>query len=268
MGNEPRKRTSGIDRTLQVLDTLTDRQAPLSAYDIAKSTGAPLSTVYRLVDELVDRDMLTRVDDGLDLAGAAADALRADLSGQARHVRLRPSGRCSACPGRRVKRCRSARATSDSMVVIAMAETGGHLARDFGCRFARAAQLDRLRPAPAWPSRRRGADQATFAEFARPSPTGLAETDPVNGWRNSRVRDYLDRLVHSSQQCRIFGGMHRGADPRCPRVSCMATISIVLSEGQAREKQDCACRGGAECRLVDRARPLVSRTRAKRLAPH
>ena len=62
MTDAKRKRTSGIDRALQVMDILTERQEPTSAYDLAKSAGAPVSTIYRIVDELVERDMLSRTD--------------------------------------------------------------------------------------------------------------------------------------------------------------------------------------------------------------
>ena len=60
----PRSRTSGIDRSLQILDVLTEQNRPMSSYELSKETGAPVSTVYRLVDELVERDMLSRREEG------------------------------------------------------------------------------------------------------------------------------------------------------------------------------------------------------------
>ena len=48
MSDEKRKRTSGIDRALQVMDILTERQEPMSAYDLAKSAGAPASRATSL----------------------------------------------------------------------------------------------------------------------------------------------------------------------------------------------------------------------------
>ena len=41
-----RNRISGIERSLQILDVLTDFGRPASAYDIAKTIGAPISTIY------------------------------------------------------------------------------------------------------------------------------------------------------------------------------------------------------------------------------
>ena len=45
-----RNRISGIERSLQILDVLTDFGRPASAYDIAKTIGAPISTIYSIVD--------------------------------------------------------------------------------------------------------------------------------------------------------------------------------------------------------------------------
>lgn len=59
MADTKRTRTSGIDRAMQIMDILTERQAAMTAYDLAKSVGAPVSTIYRLVDELVERNMLS-----------------------------------------------------------------------------------------------------------------------------------------------------------------------------------------------------------------
>ncbi len=55
-----RNRISGIERSLQILDVLTDFGRPASAYDIAKTIGAPISTIYSIVDDLSTREMLTR----------------------------------------------------------------------------------------------------------------------------------------------------------------------------------------------------------------
>ena len=55
-----RNRISGIERSLQILDVLTDFGRPASAYDIAKTIGAPISTIYSIVDDLTFRGMLTK----------------------------------------------------------------------------------------------------------------------------------------------------------------------------------------------------------------
>ncbi len=63
MTDTPRKRTSGLDRALQVMDVLTEHLTAMGAYELAKSVNAPVSTICRIVDDLVDRDMLSRIDD-------------------------------------------------------------------------------------------------------------------------------------------------------------------------------------------------------------
>lgn len=52
MTEAARSRTSGIDRSLQILDTLSEQNRPMSAYELGKATGAAVLTAYLLVDEL------------------------------------------------------------------------------------------------------------------------------------------------------------------------------------------------------------------------
>src|SRR6218665_3331522 len=59
-----RSRVSGIDRALQVIDYLYETGAPAGVYAIAKAVKAPLSTVYVIVDDLVEKTMLSRNADG------------------------------------------------------------------------------------------------------------------------------------------------------------------------------------------------------------
>src|SRR5688500_17467370 len=97
-----RRRTSGIDRALQILDYLQDEARPATAYEIARGVGAPLSTIYVIVDDLVSKNMLSRAPDGsiwlghrlyhyglsyarnLDLLSVATDEMRilANASGE------------------------------------------------------------------------------------------------------------------------------------------------------------------------------------------
>ncbi|WP_410722621.1 helix-turn-helix domain-containing protein, partial [Burkholderia sp. SIMBA_052] len=55
---------SGIDRALQVIDYLYETGSPAGVYAIAKALKAPLSTVYVIVDDLVEKNMLSRNTDG------------------------------------------------------------------------------------------------------------------------------------------------------------------------------------------------------------
>ncbi|MCE3590436.1 helix-turn-helix domain-containing protein, partial [Escherichia coli] len=58
-----RSRVSGIDRALQVLDYLYETGSPAGVYGIAKAIGAPLSTVYVIIDDLVEKNLLSRNND-------------------------------------------------------------------------------------------------------------------------------------------------------------------------------------------------------------
>ena len=72
-----RARTSGIDRALQVLDHLQETGSPAGAYAIAKAIGAPQSTVYVIIDDLVAKNLLQARRHAL--AGAEALPLRSRL---------------------------------------------------------------------------------------------------------------------------------------------------------------------------------------------
>jgi len=234
MNDGPRKRTSGIDRALQVIDTLTDRQTPMSAYDIAKSTGAPLSTVYRLVDELIERDMLSREEDGQVWLGPRL--MRYGLTYRAKldvfAAAKREMQRLSKQTGEAVQICAR---DAGSMVVIAMAESEGHLrvTSDVGSRVP----LN-------WTASGRlllghlGDEEriSTFAEHAKPSPTGLAETDPKRLAEHSR-KDYVNRLAIQISNAE-YSVACIAAPIRDVHGACIATISIVLSEGKAHERED------------------------------
>ncbi|PWJ88983.1 IclR family transcriptional regulator [Mesorhizobium loti] len=66
VATEPRRsRTSGIDRALQILDCLQRQGRPATAYEIARDIGAPLSTIYVIVDDMVEKELLDRKDGGL-----------------------------------------------------------------------------------------------------------------------------------------------------------------------------------------------------------
>ncbi len=48
-----------MDRALQVLDFLYETGSPSGVYAIAKAVGAPLSTAYVIVDDMVEKNLLT-----------------------------------------------------------------------------------------------------------------------------------------------------------------------------------------------------------------
>lgn len=57
-------RAKGTDRILDILETLERAPEPISRNALAKLLGCPRSTVYSLVEQLLDRDWLSQHDDG------------------------------------------------------------------------------------------------------------------------------------------------------------------------------------------------------------
>jgi hypothetical protein len=58
-----RSRTSGIDRMLQMMDLHHATERATTALEIPRSVKAALSTIYTLIDELVERQLLDRQSD-------------------------------------------------------------------------------------------------------------------------------------------------------------------------------------------------------------
>lgn len=229
MTEAARSRTSGIDRSLQMLDTLSEQNRPMSAYELGKATGAPVSTVYRLVDELVEREMLSRRHDGLVWLGprlmryGLTYRASIDLYAEAR----REMRRLAEITGETVQLCAR---DGGMMAVIAMVEGPGHfrVTSDVGTRVPlNWTASGRLLLGHLDDSER----IAAFTEAARPSTTGTAETDPATLSEQSR-KDFSERLSIQMGQSE-FAVACIAAPIRNEKGECAATISVVLAERQA-----------------------------------
>jgi DNA-binding IclR family transcriptional regulator len=231
--NEPlRKRTSGIDRAIQVMDILTERRTAMSAYELAKSVGAPVSTIYRIVDDLVERDMLSRVDDNHIWLGprlmryGLVYRSKMDMFAEARREMYALSKRT----GETVQVCAR---DEDMMVVIAMAEGEGHfrVTSDVGTRVP----LNWTASGRLLLGHLNDAERLTaFKKCARPSETGVADTNANLLAKQSRA-DYLARLAlqtgNSEYSVACIAAPIRDAEG-----VCVSTMSIVLSEQRVRER--------------------------------
>ncbi|MCQ8781614.1 IclR family transcriptional regulator [Mangrovibrevibacter kandeliae] len=233
MSATARNRTSGIDRSLQVMDILAERRVPMSAYDLAKSAGAPISTIYRLVDELVAREMLSRGRDNTVWLGSRLMRYglvyrsQLDLFGLAQQE----MHRLVEATGETVQIC-----TRDEgmMLVIGMIEGEGHF---------RVASHVGTRVPLNWTASGRlllghlddAARLAAFAETARPSATGMAETDPQRLATQARA-DFENRLALQFNASE-FSVACIAAPIRNEEGACVATISIVLPDRKAEERQ-------------------------------
>ncbi len=234
MTNDTRKRVGAIDRTLQILDVLTERQQPMSAYDLAQKTGAPASTIYKIVDELVERSMLTRT--GENSVWLGPRLMRYGLTYRS-HMNVfneakREMGALAERLGETIQICAR---DEDMMTVIGMSRGKDHfnVASDVGTRvplnwtvsgrllLGHLDEHERIR---------------IFRQIARPSTTGKAEVDPVKLAELSG-REFHERLAVQMSASEFAVACI--AAPICDETgACVATISIVLPETKARAETD------------------------------
>jgi DNA-binding IclR family transcriptional regulator len=59
----PSKRARGLDRAFHILDLLLEKQRPMRPNEIAIAMGAPKSSVYEVVNLLIENSVLERSDD-------------------------------------------------------------------------------------------------------------------------------------------------------------------------------------------------------------
>ncbi|HTU56427.1 MAG TPA: IclR family transcriptional regulator [Acetobacteraceae bacterium] len=234
-GNKPRAparrtRTSGLDRVLQIMDHLQATERPASAYEIARSVGAPISTVYVLIDELVEKCLLDRVEGNrvwlgprlfhyglaytrsLDLLSVATEAMQALARDLGETVQI-----CNRDEGR--------------MVVLAMAEGPGpfHVTSRVGTRVPLNWTASGKLLVGHLPRAER---RALFRRHALPSPTGRAETDPAV--LADSAADALARRLSVQMGESDYSVACIAAPIRDEAGACVATISIVLPEDKAR----------------------------------
>lgn len=221
-----RSRVSGIDRALQVIDYLYETGSPAGAYSIAKAIKAPLSTVYVIVDDLVEKNMLARNAEGNIWLGARlyhyglAYARSLDFMGVATHEMhdlCRHAGETVQLCGR----------DGDHMLVLAMADGPSHfqVASRVGTRVPLNWTASGRLLVGHLPEEER---VELFKRCARTSPTGRAEINP-EALSQSAGTAFRDRL--SIQVAESDYAVACIASPICDtNGECVATISIVLPE--------------------------------------
>ncbi|AXV18250.1 IclR family transcriptional regulator (plasmid) [Neorhizobium sp. SOG26] len=221
-----RSRVSGIDRALQVIDHLYETGSPAGAYAIAKAIKAPLSTVYVIIDDLVEKNMLARGADGSIWLGARlyhyglAYARSLDFMSVATHEMhdlCRKAGETVQLCGR----------DGDHMLVLAMADGPSHfqVASRVGTRVPLNWTASGRLLVGHLPESER---IELFKRCARTSPTGRAEID-ARTLSDSAGKAFGERL--SIQVAESDYAVACIASPICDRDGrCVATISIVLPE--------------------------------------
>lgn len=221
-----RKRTSALDRILQVLDFLQETDQPATAYEVARAVGAPLSTIYVIVEDMVDKGLLDRLDGGLLWFGprlyhyGLTYARRLDLLSAA----TQEMTDLALASGETVQVCGR---DGDHMVVLAMIEGPDH--------FQVASRIGTRTPLN-WSASGRllvghldeEARRAIFAHASRPSPTGKAETDIEELVRSARSA-YADGLSVQAGES-DYSVACIAAPILDPEGACRATVSIVVPD--------------------------------------
>lgn len=227
-----RSRVSGIDRAVQILDHLQQEGRALTAYEIARALGAPLSTVYAIVEDLLDKSLLARAGDGGVWLGPrlyhyglayARDLQVINVATHEMHVLSREVGETVQICGR----------DGDMMVVEAMAEGPGHFV--ITSRVGTRVPLN-------WTASGRllvaGLDEAEraalFRRGAKASPTGRAVTDPATLLAQSH--DALTAGVSIQAGESDYAVACIAAPVLDEAGACPITVSIVLPEFRVNEE--------------------------------
>lgn len=227
-GKAKRTRTSALERIMQVLDFLQENDAPATAYEIARAVGAPLSTIYTLVEDLVEKDMLDRFEDGTLWFGhrlyhyGLTYARHMDLLTAASHE----MSDLAIASGETVQVCGR---DGDYMVVLGMVDGPDHfqVASQTGSRTPlNWSASGRLLVGHLDEDERR----RIFAHATRPSPTGRAETDIEILTASSREAFEAGLSIQAGESaysiaCIAAPILDRGG-------TCRATISIVVPDGK------------------------------------
>lgn len=245
-----RSRTSGIERVLQILDHLQTKGEACTAYEVARAVVAPLSTVYGLIDDLVEKDVLERDPGGALWLGprlyryGLAYARNVDLLSAATSV----MHRLAAQSGETVQICGR---DGDDMVVLAMMEGRDHF--QVTSRVGTRTPLNWTASGRLLVGHMSEEDLvALFARCGRPSPTGRAETDPVVLARSSREALAARLSIQAGES--DFAVACIASPIQDPDGVCRATISIVVPERKA---------GPEAPDLVDLVRESAARVEAK-----
>ncbi len=225
-----RSRVSALDRALQILDFLQERGSPVTAYDLARRVGAPMSTVYSMVDDMVGKGLLSRDAAGLIWLGTrlyhyglaferAADML--NLAKQAMVELNHELGETIQICGR----------DGDHMVVLAMAEGSDHfqVTSRVGTRVPLNWTASGRLLVGHLPDEER---RRIYMRCAKVSPTGRAQIDPqvLSAQAETALRERI--CVQASESDYAVACI--AAPIRNAAGECLATISIVLPEDKAR----------------------------------
>ncbi len=223
-----RSRVSGIDRTLQILDCLQELNRPCTPYEIAQETSAPLSTIYVIIDDLVSKDLLNRVDNGRIWLGARLYyyGLTYSHSIELLSTATYEMQELAQTTGQTIQICGR---DGDKMVVLAMTDGPDHfqVTSRVGSRIPLSWTASGRLLVGHLPYDER---LEIFKRSARPSPTGKAATDPVE------LTEASSAALHKGLSIQAGESDYAVACIAAPILDsegvCRATISIVAPDSR------------------------------------
>ncbi|NYH24425.1 IclR family transcriptional regulator [Paraburkholderia bryophila] len=225
----PRTRTSALDRAVQILDALQQANRPATAYEVARIVGAPLSTVYSIINDLVDKNLLARRMDGTIWLGSRLYGYGLTYASSLDYLAVanEEMQRLSAEVEETVQVC----GLEDGMMVVQqMAEGPGHFR--VTSRVGSRVPLNWTASGRLLVGHLPDAERiAFFAQHAQSSPTGRAETRP----------EVLARIAREALDARLSIQIGESdASVACLAApvldntgACVFTISIVMPEAKA-----------------------------------
>lgn len=229
-----RSRTGAIDRALQIFDGLQHANRPMTAYEIAQTVGAPPSTVYAIINDLVDKNLLTRAAGGAIWLGPRLYGYGLTYASSLDYlaVAAEEMERLSQVVGETVQVCGR---EEGMMVVLQMVEGPGH--------FRVTSRVGSRMPVN-WTASGRllvghlpdGERETFFARHSKPSPTGLASTDPATLAQRSRDAFEARFALQIGESDASVACL---AAPVCNASGeCVITISIVMTQSKTAEGID------------------------------
>lgn len=239
-----RSRVSGIDRMLQIMDQLRDTGRPATAYELAQTVGAPLSTIYTIVEDLVEKQLLVRAGNGAVWLGprlyhyGLAYEQSLDLLSIAKEEMIdlnRELGETIQICGR----------DGDMMVVLAMAEGRDHF--QVTSRVGSRIPLNWVASGRLLVGHLNEAERIElFRRCAKASPTGRAELNAETLAAQSAQALHERLSIQAGESAYSVACV---AAPILDRAeACAATVSVVLPEfkvAEARERYAEAVRSSA-----------------------
>ncbi|MGF6753710.1 IclR family transcriptional regulator [Paraburkholderia sp. GAS42] len=227
----PRTRTGAIDRAVQIFDALQEANHPVTAYEVARTLGAPLSTVYSIINDLVEKNLLARTLEGAIWFGSRLYGYGLTYASSLDYLTVanEEMHRLSAQVEETVQVCGL---EEGMMVVLQMAEGPGHFR--VTSRVGSRVPLNWTASGRLLVGHLPDAERvAFFQKHAKPSPTGRSETRP----------EVLAQIARDAFQSRLSIQIGESdasvaclAAPVLDKAGdCVFTISIVMPESKAEQ---------------------------------